>query len=357
MVRFALAYVFWFAVPLGVLAAENTPAERPSFSPEIEAILKKDPARVTPEENEALYNALKQHTDTQEARREAEKEHLPNTVDCFDHYRFGSVQVDLSATLEQTVPGTPMTFVGSLKNENAYPIVNGSVYVKIFRRTSEDSALIRKNGYPLVDQFALPDTYYLAAQGEKMISFDWNVPANAEGGEYFAAFFFQSAKLYHLLGLSFTDDVTGNLAPFSVTTSETEKLVSLDKYSVTLNDKPYAFAQFPPHFLQREAVTAKTKIVNPQQKNTTVTLEWKLYSWDNLREETLGDTRTEVIELRPGEIRDIEYTVQPTGNSVSYLVLKMHDGLSNSFLNIRFVRDGVVETRTRSTINMAITGF
>ncbi len=345
LVRFALVCVFSFAVPLGVLAAEDTPAKRPSFSPEIEAILKKDPARVTPEENDALYNALKQHTDAQEAQREAEKERLPDTVDCFDHYRFGSVQVDLSATLEQTVPGTPMTFVGSLKNENAYPVVNGSVYVKIFRKTSEDPALIRKNGYPLVDQFALPDTYYLAAQGEKMISFDWNVPANAEGGEYFAAFFFQSAKLYHLLGLSFTDDVTGNLAPFSVTTSETEKLVSLDKHSVTLNDKPYAFAQFPPHFSQREAVTAKAKIANPQQKNTTVTLEWRLYSWDNLREETLGDTRTEVIELKPGEIRDIEYTVQPTGNSVSYLVLKMHDGLSNSFLNIRFVRDGVVETR------------
>lgn len=343
LVRFMLVCLFSFAVPSGVLAAENTPAERPSFSPEIEAILKKDPAIVTPEENDTLYKALKQYTD--EKQIEVDRQRLPNTVDCFDHYRFGSVQVDLEAVLEQTIPGTPMTFAGSLKNENAYPIVNGNVYVKIFRKTSEDTALIQKNGYPLVDQFALPDTYYLAAQGEKMISFDWNVPANAEAGDYFAAFFFQSAKLYHLLGLSFTDDVTGNLAPFSVTNPETEKLVSLDKHSVTLNDKPYAFAQFPPHFSQREEVTAQVKVKNPQQKHAAVQLEWRLYSWDNLREETLGDTRTEIIELEPGETRNLEYTVQPTGNSVSYLVLKMHDGLSNSFLNIRFVRDGIVETR------------
>ena len=85
-------------------------------------------------------------------------------VDCFDYYRFGSVQVDLSADLEQTVPGAPMTFSGVIKNDNDYPIVDGSVYVKIFRMIKEDEQLIAKDGYPLVDQFALPNIFVLPAK-------------------------------------------------------------------------------------------------------------------------------------------------------------------------------------------------
>ena len=115
-------------------------------------------------------------------------------VDCFDYYHFGSVQVNLSPTLDQTVPGSTLTFRGVIKNENTYPIVDGTVYVKIFKRTEQDAQNVRDNGYPLVDQFLLPETYTLAAKGEKQASFDWMVPVNAEGGEYYAAFFFQSAR-------------------------------------------------------------------------------------------------------------------------------------------------------------------
>lgn len=66
--------------------------------------------------------------------------------------------------------------------------------MKIFKCTEQDERNVMDNGYPLVDRFLLPETYTLAAKGEKRASFDWMVPANAEGGEYYAAFFFQSAR-------------------------------------------------------------------------------------------------------------------------------------------------------------------
>ncbi len=266
-------------------------------------------------------------------------------VDCFDYYHFGSVQVDLSPTLNQTVPGETLNFQGTIKNENDYPIVNGTVYVKIFRKSEENKDLVFDNGYPLVDQFLLPDTYTLPAKGEKPAAFDWVVPMNAAGGEYYAAFFFQSARHYNLLGLSFTDDVTGNQSYFTVTNPDDMRLVTFNKNTVTLNGQGYRFANFPLEFKKDESVIAKVEITNPKTEATAVSLLWKHYAWDALRPETLADTQNEIILLQPGETRTVEYVAHPLGSAaVSYVVVEMHDGMSKSFLDIRFARADIEET-------------
>lgn len=266
-------------------------------------------------------------------------------VDCFDYYHFGSVQVDLSPTLDQTVPGATLNFQGTIKNENAYPIVNGTVYVKIFRKSEENKDLVLDNGYPLVDQFLLPDTYTLPAKGEKPAAFDWAVPMNAAGGEYYAAFFFQSAHHYNLLGLSFTDDVTGNQSHFTVTNSDDMRLVTFNKNTVTLNGQKHRFANFLLEFKKDESVIAKVEITNPKTEATAVSLLWKHFAWDALRPETLADTQNEIVLLQPGETRTVEYAAQPLGSAaVSYVVVEMHDGISKSFLDIRFARADIEET-------------
>jgi hypothetical protein len=270
---------------------------------------------------------------------------ISGAVDCFDYYHFGSVQVDFSPTLSQTVPGATLFFQGTIKNENTYPIVDGSVYVKIFKRVGQSEQNVADNGYPVVDQFMLPESYTLPAKGEKQAEFHWMVPVNAEGGEYYAAFFFQSARHYNLQGLSFTDDVVGNQAHFTVTNSDGMKLVAFDKNAVTLNGEKHRFANFPLHFKKDESVTAKIKIQNPKTEVAAVSLIWKHYAWDALRPEMLADTQGEIIELQPGETRTVEYTAQPISTAaVSYVVVEMHDGTSKSFLGIRFQRDGVLET-------------
>lgn len=270
---------------------------------------------------------------------------VQGAVDCFDYYRFGSVQVNLSPVLDQTVPGATLTFDGKIKNENSYPIVDGTVYVKIFKRVEQNEQDTKDNGYPLIDQFLLPGTFTLPAKGEKQASFDWTVPGNAEGGAYYAAFFFQSARHYNLLGLSFTDDVTGNQSHFTVTNPQDTKLVAFERNTVTLNGQKHRFTNFPLHFKKDESVTAKIRIRNPKDEPVAVSLTWKHYAWDALRPETLADTRSEIIGLKPGETKVVEYAAQPlSGAAVSYIVVEMRDGMSKSFLDIRFTRDGIPET-------------
>ena len=154
-----------------------------------------------------------------------------NTVSCFDYYSFGSVQANLNASVASAVSGTPISFKGTLKNNNPYPIVDGALYVKIFksRGSSNDG-----NGPDVIDQFFVKGDIVIPANGSVPISFLWRVPAYAQSGDYSVATFFTTSRKFNLLGLTFTDDVVGNTVPFKVSGEQTTG-VKFDKAGVTLN--------------------------------------------------------------------------------------------------------------------------
>lgn len=306
---------------------------------EIQTLIQKDPNTLTEEEKQKMTPFF--HPSLAQSPVNA---NTPGAINCFDHYRFGSVQVDVSPTLASTVPGTTLGFTGKIKNDNEYPIVAGEVYAKIFLKKQQDDALTHQNGYALVDQFVVKDDIVLRAQGEQEVSFTWQVPNTAEAGDYQIAFYFNSAKRYNLLGLSFTDDVTGNTADFSVK-GATGTAVTFDKNAVTLNKSQYRFAAFPPHFTKDEPVTAEVKLVNPKDQDVAVAVTWKLYMWDGLREEARQDMKQEVILVKAKETKTLSYAVKPINSSVSYLVAEVKDRDTKSLLDIRFVRDGIEETR------------
>ncbi|MEI9966607.1 MAG: hypothetical protein WDN67_03130 [Candidatus Moraniibacteriota bacterium] len=264
-------------------------------------------------------------------------------VACFDYYRFGSVQADFESSLAQTVPGADIAFTGQVKNQNDYPLVNGTLYFKIFRR--DEASFSQGDGNVLVDQFTLPDTFTLAAQGEKPFTFTWHVPELALGGEYYATAFFATEGRYNLLGLSFTDDVVGNQAQFSVTSDTPALAASFDRTSVTLNDQDHHFAAFPLHFAASDTVTAKMKLVNPTSESKVIRLTWKEYAWDALRPENQRNQEYELIELAPNESKELAYQFESKSDAVSYLVVEADDQGAKSLLDIRFVRDGIQETR------------
>jgi hypothetical protein len=330
----ALLVVCCFAL---VLPFQLSAQENLEIPAEIQALIAKDPTTLTEEEKTKISPFL-----TDSSQTDPQVDTLENTVNCFDYYRFGSVQVDLSATLEQTVPGVPLTFSGQLKNENPYPVVNGSVYVKIFK-VGEDN-FEHRNGYPLVAFFEAGKDLQLSASSTKQFTFDWQVPQSLAGGDYEAAFFFVTDHRFNLLGLTFTDDVTGNKASFHVTT-ENEDQVVFDKHAVTLNDDSYSFAAFPPHFNLDTPVVLTAPIINPSKHTKTVTLTWQLYNWDGLRSDFLLDTKIETVTLKAGETKPVSYATIKQIGTVTYIIATLTDGDATSILNPRFARDNIEEVR------------
>jgi len=295
-------------------AQENTQATIPLSSPEIE------------EETEESDQGVTE---------------IPGTVSCFDYYAFGSVQTDFSPSVAGTVSGTPITFSGSIKNNNPYPVVDGALYVKVFR--SRDG-LKDGNGPDLVDAFFVATNITIPAQGSAPASFTWNVPSYARAGEYRIATFFTTSRKFNLLGLSFTDDVVGNTSSFSVR-SDIHENVSFDKQNVTVNGRPYLFASFPPRVNEAEDVVVKARIRNTTTVTEKVRVNWIVSKWDaQLRENVVHEYEEDVI-VPAGGSTDTSVRVTDTSFPVYLATAKITWKDTYSIVNVRFARTGVERIR------------
>lgn len=265
------------------------------------------------------------------------------TLNCFDYYSFGSVSADLQATVGQSVPGATLTFKGEVVSKNPYPLLNGTLYVKIFKR--DETTFAEGDGNPIVDQFIVKGNIMLAANGKLPVSYEWKIPTNAEGGEYYAAYFFTTSNRYNLMGLTFTDDVVGNQAPFKIMNEIDAKIAKLSKISTTLNGQDHHFAAFPLHFAAGDTVTVETVITNPSDEEKTVPLQWNQYSWDAMLPENLRHTKTELVTVPANGEVIVSYEVRPQRESIVYVTAVTQDRETKSILGIRYVRDGIEETR------------
>ncbi len=270
-------------------------------------------------------------------------EEIKGTVNCFDYYHFGSVQADMEGSGGGTVSGAPMHFRGNIKNDNTYPIVEGALYAKVFRKQTDDS-LIHQNGHNLVDQFFVKDNISIPTKGKVPVEFDWKVPSYAISGEYQIAFFFTSAKKFNLLGLSFTDDVVGNIDSFKIS-GEQKAGISFNKNTVKIQNNEYRFAAFPPRNDKDKDIPVTAELVNGTNQPQIVRVTWKLYGWDAQTEENLLNTKEEDVILNAKETKTVSYTDTGREHTVHLLVAEAKYQDAKSILDIRYVRDGVDRTR------------
>ncbi len=268
------------------------------------------------------------------------------TVQCFDHYTYGSVEMFLEPTTLTPVSGSVLQFTGNIKNENPYPIVNGTVFVKIFHQKQTNAQNSVDNGYPLVDQFIALENVTIPANGEREAAFDWNIPENTEGGKYYAALYFSTHDRYNLAGIMFMDDVTGNQVDFEIVNpGKVAPAVSFDRNGTTIDGFAYNFSKPPRLFSKTEPVEVKVKINNPRSESVNLPVTWKLAPWGDLQTSRTIDSKQEMVTLKAKETKTLSYTVQPHNNTVSYVTVELTDQGTKSIQNIRFARDGVAETR------------
>jgi len=263
------------------------------------------------------------------------------STDCFQYYAFGSVQANLTPSVTHAVSGAPISFSGVLKNANSYPIVDGALYVKVFKNRGSDND---GNGPDVVDQFLVKDGIAIPAQGSVPVSFSWTVPSYAQSGDYRIATFFTTSHKFNLLGLSFTDDVVGNVVPFSVSGEQTTG-VQFDKAGVTIDGNKYYFATPP---LRRDAsapVTISAKVINTTAQAQTVPVVWEISQWDAQLREDVVQEKTDSITVPAHGSAAATITVTDTKYPVYYAVATLGYKDTKSIAGIRFVRNGVDRLR------------
>lgn len=264
-----------------------------------------------------------------------------STVNCFDYYSFGSVQAKLTASVSSAVSGTPITFKGVVENSNDYPIVDGGLYVKVFKmRGSKNDG----NGPDVVDQFLIKGDITIQANASAPVTFTWKVPSFAQSGDYQLATFFTASRKFNLLGLSFTDDVVGNTVPFTVV-GEQEKTVSFDKAGVAVNGTPYQFAAVPPRISATEPAVIDARIRNTESVPENVSVSWTIYQWDAQLRENVVQEEVDQITVPANGATKVSVTVADTSYPVYLVVGELVWRDTKSVIGARFGREGVDRTR------------
>lgn len=148
-------------------------------------------------------------------------------INCFDYYSFGSIKFDKTAVDSPDFKaGSPLKFSFSVLNNNNYPISQGSVFVKIYRKKENKTS---GGADYLIGAFKALDNINLWPKEEKRVFFTWWPPENALDGQYQAALSFVSSDQYNLSGLSFTPTIFGKTISFSIKGKEKGFWFDIDK--------------------------------------------------------------------------------------------------------------------------------
>lgn len=310
---------------------------------EIENILNsKTPAETMAEEKVRIekYGTAEQKADINSEPKPAGINLPVGAVDCFEYYHFGSVQTNITADNFYVYAGEDMHFSGTITNKNDYPIVSGTLYVKIFRErgTTKDS-----NGPDVIDQFIAADNIIIPAGATMPVSFSWKVPQSSKSGNHRLASFFTVAKKFNLLGLSFTDDVIGNAFNFQISGEKSN--IQFDKTSVAISGRSYYFAASPPRIPSEDPAVISAKVDNSTNSDQTVGIIWKLYKWDSIDPDNLIRTISEKATIKAKSSERIQITIPEADEPVYYLVGELTYKDSKSIIGIRFVRPEVDKTR------------
>ncbi len=280
-----------------------------------------------------LDSATVTYVDGKEPAADAATPLLPNTVNCFDNYSFGSVQANLVPSVSSAVSGSQITFSGNIVNGNAYPVVNGTLVVKIFKAAGNGQKNIDADD--VVDEFNAVTNVNLPANGTLPVSVDWKIPAFLDSGSYKAVTFFVVAGKFNLLGLTFTDDIVGNTADFSVT-GETGA-VRFDKSTVNMNGGKFYFAAYPPRIADDQVKITAT-LVNTTSVEQTVPVAWQAYSWDAQHESNFIESDIQTVRVPANGKVETSHTVSDKANSVYYVRAVAESNGVKSIIGTRFVR-------------------
>ena len=263
---------------------------------------------------------------------------LPDVVNCFDYYHFGSVQAHVMLKSSKAVPGMSMDFFGNITNSNSYPVVDGTLYVKVMKVVS---AVKEANGPDVIDEFVAMENVNISASSSVPLAFTWHVPLYVTNGNYRIVTYFITDKKFNLSGLSFTDDVTGNSFDFNVVGSSKKTTVAFDKTSVTINGNPYFFAAFPPQIAPKDSAKIVAKIVNDTDADEVISIRWNLYNWDSINSDNFIRTIPTSTFVKKHSSANVSLNIPDKDFPVYYFVGELDYRDTKSILNIRYVRAGV----------------
>jgi hypothetical protein len=245
---------------------------------------------------------------------------VQNDLTCDSFYSPNDVLFVATPSIEETLPGTEVTFAGEVTNNSARPIVDLNVFARIHVMTD--------TGAVTVDEFLVHEDAVLAPGQTMQEVFAWQVPERAPGGSYYVTMFGVAAD-YIYYGISPLVEA-GPAGPNFTVTSE-NALVTFSKAESAINGELIGFTERPVVLEDGETIEASVTITNPTDSEVRLPLQWNLYAWDSFNDDNIRDTTTEVVTIPAGESMSFTQSYSEVREPVSVLVARTnHRGVSSA---------------------------
>jgi len=265
-----------------------------------------------------------------------------NLINCFQYYNFGSVDIRIDPSRYTYQSSETMVFKGTLENKNDYPVVDGEVYVKIYRRDSGSENA--RNGDFQIAEFKALKGINIDSRAKKGVNFDYRLPERLAPGEYLAQFFFEVSGKYNLAGLSFHSSMPGSVTSFAVK-SAAGGAVYFDKDNVKVNGKPYGFRQVSQPEQSENGITVSAPLKNPTAEAADIEIQKDIFFWDALDEKNKLNSESEKITLPPNGSVDVSYAIPKPQYSVYLIRFTAKGSAGQSIIGVRPTVNGIFQPR------------
>lgn len=257
-------------------------------------------------------------------------------VDCFDYYDWGSIEfVFLHADQHRYNAGDTVNFSTTIKNHNPYPIVEGGIYAQVYWINEESGSA---QGDNLIEEFWVMEDLTLDKNQEYPLAFNWEIPEKAPNGHYYVALFHQVKKSFNLSGLPFVSNVYGGSASFEVENGQQKADFYFDRNTVRLQGEHQMLRNFSQSFEQGETIEYMVGLKNPTDSMKSAYLEYRLYKWDQTKEENLlaEHTKKEFLSIESNSSTDAEISLADLEPGAYLLQLYSEANNWYSIINLRF---------------------
>jgi len=244
-------------------------------------------------------------------------------------YKFQSVQVSVGPEKADYQAGDTINFTGSVINQNNYPVVNGSVFVRIGKVNLDMS-----EGNNIVDEVIALSGVSVDATSSLPVNFTWTIPKDLGAGDYQANYFFSVGNKFNLGGLPFTNEIIVGFSNFKVTSIKNTEFV-LNRTATKVNGAKYNHIGNWPAINAGDKIEVIQPIKNLTNKEIKASISYDLFFWDSLNPADKLLSKTEMVVIPANSSKDLSYLIPKSEQSVYYLRIKATVGDTSSIINVR----------------------
>ena len=291
---------------------------------------------------------IAQELDTEtEYQSNLNKEGLKNSTlgNCFDVYKFGSVDVNVELDQNTYEPGDVIYINGELKNNNIYPLTDLKVKGKIVKIDQEGDKKVIKT----LDEIVLKDNISINSLGKYSIDYKYIIPVQAAKGDYEILLTAIQDDSINIAGLTFSNEMPAAYASFKVGGNNAED-ISVKQNEIKLNNKILDSLAINPIYEKIEPVNISMPIQNNTNEDKEVEIKYEVYSWSDDLGKIEKELKEQKLIVKRGSYI-ANYTIQEPNKSIYYVKIKIKDTDTplttkwGNIVNIRFINSSISEPR------------